>query len=340
MRFFKRNAPAQEPLDARIAAFWAWWPTVSDGVAASIADGSVQRWVEPISEHVDALDRRLAWELSAGTQAQHALIVTPEGDPAVRPIALVWRAAAPAADARWEFHAARQPGRVGRLQIAGVDVDLADVRALASWDAARERVDVQLWHPALADARGDAGLRVGFLFLDGLLGEEDVERWIGAIDVASDASSGLTPSELLAEVRQRAASATGDAWSLATTSYGGQDAIAAVNMSVKPIDHPMCQDHLTVTIARGTDHLAGAGETEAVIVNAAEDVLAEALVGIGGVHLGRITRRRDRSIHFMVRDSEASRDVATAWAAERPELQANVAVTHDPGWKVRSELGF
>jgi hypothetical protein len=341
MRFFKRGAgPAHEPLQDRITAFWAWWPTVSDGVAASISDGSVQRWVEPISGRVQAMDRRLAWELSAGVSAQHALVVTPEGDPAVRPTALAWRAAAPSADARWEYHASRQPGPPGRLQIAGVDFDLADFRAIASWDAARERVDVQLWHPAVQDAPGDAGLRAGFLFLDNLLGEDDVERWIGTIDLLPDAISGRTPQELAAEVRRRAASASGGTWSLGTLSSGGQDGIAAVDLSIKPIDHPYCQDHLTVTIARGTEHLAGAGETEAVVVNAAEDVLAEALAAIGGVHLGRITRRRDRIIHFMVPDPEAARGVATGWATDHPALQARVAVTHDPGWKVRGELGF
>ncbi len=206
MRFFKRSGDGAASLDERVASFWDWWPTASEGIAAAIADGALQRWVEPISRAVTALDPRLGWELSAGSQAQHALIVTPEGDPAVRPIAIAWRAAAPAVDATWEYHPARQPGPAGMLQIGGMDVDLADFRAIASWDEARERVDVNLWHPTVAAAPGDAGLRAAFLFLDNLLGEEAVERWIGAIELLPEAISGRTPDELVAEVERRAAS--------------------------------------------------------------------------------------------------------------------------------------
>ncbi len=341
MRFFKRGGDASSgSLDDRIAAFWAWWPTVGAGIAGSIGDGSLQRWVEPISRAVKDLDPRLGWELSAGAQARHALIVTPEGDPAVRPVALAWREAAPPADATWEYHAARQPGPAGTLQLGGMDVDLADFRAIASWDSARERVDVNLWHPTVAAAPGDAGLRAAFLFLDNLLGEEVVERWIGAIDLLPEAISGRTPAELVAEVQRRSEAATGGTWTLGTLEFGGQEAIAALNLSIKPIDHPYSQHRLTVTIARGTEHLAGVGEAEAERVNDAEDALAAALVEHGGVHLGHVTRRKDRIICWMVRDAEAARAEAGAWAAAHPELGAKVQVTADPGWSIRKELGF
>lgn len=341
MRFFKRGGDASGgSLEERIAAFWAWWPTVSADIAGSIGDGTLQRWVEPISRAVNGVDARLGWELSAGSQAQHALIVTPEGDPAVRPIALAWREAAPAADATWEYHPARQPGPAGRLQVGGMDVDLADFRAIASWDEARERVDVNLWHPTVAAAPGDTGLRAAFLFLDNLLGEEAVERWIGAIDLLPEAISGRTPEELVAEVRRRSDAATGGTWTLGTLEIGGQGGIAALNLSIKPIDHPYCQHRLLVTIARGTEHLAGDGAAEADRVNDAEDVLAAALVGIGGVHLGHVTRRKDRIVCFMVRDAEGSEALARDWAATHPEWGAKVQVAPDPGWTLRKELGF
>ena len=52
-------------------------------------------------------------------------------------------------------------------------------------------------------------MRVGFLFLDNLLGEDDVERWIGEIDALDAPIEGRTPDELIAEVRRRAAEAPG-----------------------------------------------------------------------------------------------------------------------------------
>jgi hypothetical protein len=340
MRFLKRSRTDADPLPVRIDAFWVWWATVRDEIATAIGHGALDRWVEPISRQVDALDRRLAWELNAGSDARHALIVTPEGDPAVRPIALTWHDAAPPADDVWEYHAARQPGPSATLRIGELDVDLADFRAVTSWDEARERVDVRLWHPIASAAPGDAGLRAAFLFLDNLLGEEAVERWIGTIDLLPEAISGQTPDELAAEIRRRAGSATGGTWSLGTGAYGGQDAIVAVNLSIKPIDHPFCQHHLTVTVARGTEHLAGTGEAEAERVNAAEDVLAERLVGLGGVHLGHVTRRKDRIFQFMVPDPHSARASAEAWATEHAMWHPKVSVTSDPSWKVRDELGL
>ena len=95
---------------------------------------------------------------------------------------------------------------------------------------------MRLWHPALAEQPVEARLRAAFLFLDNLLGEEGVERWIGEIDVLDDPTGGKTPDELRAEVDRRAATATGEAWVLATIQDGRDVAIAVVNPAVKPID--------------------------------------------------------------------------------------------------------
>ena len=111
MRFFKRPAPA-DPSSA-IEAFWHWWATDRERVAAAIGDGTVQSFVSVISDHVRAIHPHLAWELSKGTTAQHALIVTPEGDPSIRHLAAAWLAQAPAPDARWrrERASAERPAR-------------------------------------------------------------------------------------------------------------------------------------------------------------------------------------------------------------------------------------
>ena len=81
MRFFKRE-PQADPT-APIDAFWQWWAMDRDQIAAAIADGSVQRWVQPISERVRAIDPRLAWELCQGQGGSTRSRGTPEGDPAV-----------------------------------------------------------------------------------------------------------------------------------------------------------------------------------------------------------------------------------------------------------------
>ncbi len=336
MRFFKREPQADEA--ASIEAFWRWWTTARDPLAAAIADRSLPSWVEVISRHVNAIDKSLAWELSAGSNAQHAFVVSPEGDPTLRPRALAWLAAAPSPDATWEYFASRQPGELGTLQLDGVNVDLEAFRAIVSWDEARERVDVRLWHPALESAREDVRLRASYLFLDNLLGEDDVERWIGSIDLMDAPTGGRTPEELRAEIERRAPTATGDTWTLATIQDGRDEAVAVLNLAVKPIDHVDCRYHLVVTVARGLEHLAGTNEGEEL--NTAEDRLAASLIASGAVHLGRVTARRERRIYFMCPDADQAKAIAGAWADVERRYSPRIEVKADPSWAIRRTLGM
>jgi len=205
MKFFKRDAAP--PAD-RIVPFWTWWASQRDRIAAAIATGTVASLAGEISAQVHRVDPKLAWELAPGHTAKHSLIVTPEGNPEVRPSSVAWLAAAPPADAVWEYYASRQPGPLASLVIAGATLDLKDVRAIAAWNESREVVNVSLWHPGFASLPPAVPKQVAFLFLDSLLGEDDVERWIGSIEVLGADTGGRTPDELRDEVARRAATAT------------------------------------------------------------------------------------------------------------------------------------
>ena len=102
-----------------------------------------------------------------------------------------------------------------RMEMGGTSVDFEAYRAIAGWDDTRQRVDVRLWNPGLAAADPGLRMRAGFLFLDNLLGEDAVERWVGEIDVLEAPVEGRTPEELRAEIERRAAEATGESWTLA-----------------------------------------------------------------------------------------------------------------------------
>jgi hypothetical protein len=336
MRFFKRGSSATSA--ERIAAFWDWWSEARHRVANGIEDGSIHDLVAEISDNVHAIDERLAWELSRGSTSQHALIVTPEGDLAARPAAVLWHEAAPPADETWEYHTSRQPGPLDTLEMDGVRVDLADYRSIAGWDESRERVDVKLWHPTLAQAAENLAMRAAFLFLDNLLGEDDVERWIGQIDVLDAPIEGRTPDELRAEVLRRASEATGEVWSLAERSDGRDTALVLANMALKPIDHPLASNHVLVAVDRGLDQLSGSGELPEL--DAAEDRLVDSMTEVGAIHLGHVTERRRRRIHFMAPDAERARQVATAWAAAERRFGPRVEVADDPRWEARRELGL
>lgn len=337
MRFFRRDTRDEQ---AAIEEFWQWWATARDRVAAAIEDGTAGDWVGEISDRVHAIHEDLAWELAPGATSTHALVVSPEGNPVVRPTALTWLAAAPDPDGTWEYHASRQPGALMVLQAGGVEVDLQEVRSIASWNSDRQRVDVKLWHPTLESAPESTRSQVGFLFLDNLLGEDTVERWIGAIDVLDAAISGRTPEELRAEVDRQAEAASSESWILATRTDGrGDEAIVLVNAAIKPIDHPFHQHHLAVSIGVGSERLAG-DEALGDALEAAEERLVEAMTPASAVYVGRVTERKRRAIHFVAQSADRARAAVKEWSKAERALRPSVQVRHDPGWTFRDELGI
>jgi hypothetical protein len=213
MRFLKRGSSGSEPS----SDFWAWWSGARDRVAEAIVTGNIdQRLVGEITSAVRRVHPAMAWELAPGAHAQHALCVSPEGNAEVRQAALRWLASAPPADATWEYHASKQATQklIG-LGIGPWRFDLEEMRAIASWDATRRRADVRLWHPLFAEAPENVRLQVAFVFLDSLLGEEDVERWIGEITLLEAPTGGRTPAELRAEIERRKQESTGaETWVL------------------------------------------------------------------------------------------------------------------------------
>lgn len=163
MRLFRRGGSEPEGGD-----FWTWWAGARDRVATAVETGGFDaKLIEDVSKAVSRVDQRMAWEFAPGRTARHALCVSPEGNAEVRPAALRWLASAPPADAVWEYHASRQASPTLRaLEIGGVRVDLAEVRAIASWNTSRRRVDVRLWHPAFETAPQALRQQICFLFLD------------------------------------------------------------------------------------------------------------------------------------------------------------------------------
>src|SRR5690349_1175847 len=256
MRFLRRGAGGETPppLEQRLDAFWTWWAGARDSIAADIPRGTVGARAAEISTQVNLVSPSLAWELGQGASAQHAFVVSCEGNPEIRPIALQWAASAPPADATWEYHPSRQPGPPQVLEIRGVRVALRELRSITSWDEARETLDVRLWHPAFDGLPTEVKAQISFLFLDNLVGEDDVERWIGAIEADPAAQAGMAADELRDEIRRRAASSTGENWALIEGTDGrGDPVLVRLNSSLKRIDHPYDGEHLQVVLERGFD---------------------------------------------------------------------------------------
>lgn len=340
MRLFRRGTTEDAPAD-----FWAWWAGARDRVADGVETGGLAAAVvADISRAVKGVHRDMAWELGPGRGARHAFCISPEGDPALRQVALRWLRDAPPPDAIWEYHASKQAAPsmdTLQLEVGGQTFALAEMRAIASWDEARQRVDVRLWHPGFATAPDNVRIQVMFIFLDNLVGEDDVERWIGEIEALDAPSGGRTPDELRAEIgRHREADPTGDAsWILGErTARDGSTELVLFDAALKRIDHPFADLHVSLAI-----QLDGASglpdDAEAERLNAEEDALVAGAAGVARF-AGRTTTRGQRTLHFVAADETATKAAIDAWALDLPPRRIKVAFERDMRWEFRREFGL
>jgi hypothetical protein len=342
MRFFKRGE------NDATGDFWTWWAGGRDRVAQAIATGGFDnRLIEDISKAVRTIHPEMAWELQPGRTAQHAFCVSPEGNPELRQAALRWIATAPPADATWEYHPAKQASaRLMGLEIGGSRFDLDETRTISSWDETRRRVDVRLWHPGFPAVPESVRQQVAFLFLDGLLGEEEVERWVGEITLLDAPTGGRTPDELKAEIERRRQEPGGDqTWVLGELARpNGEVEIVLADAALKRIDHPFADYHAEIVVL-----LAGKGmpsDDEATVLNAEEETLLGLLDGVA-VYAGRTTAPGRRTMHFVTADTDAMRPGIDAWAAGLPDAWPNgeqrrikINFGEDMHWTFQREIGI
>jgi hypothetical protein len=337
VRFFEREAaPPQD--------FWGWWSGARDRLGGAISSAGVDAaFVEEISRAVNAIHPEMAWELAPGKDAEHAFCISPEGRADLRPLALRWLETAPPSDATWEYHASRQAREtLARLEIAGFQFDLAEMRTIANWDATTRRLHVRLWHPRFEAIPPTVRIQVAFLFLDNLLGEDDVERWIGQVEVLDAPTGGRTPEEVREEIERHRHQPAGDeSWVLGQLDGPDGPAIVLANAALKRIDHPFADQHVSIGIVlEGERGLPD--DAEAAQLNAEEDDLVARFDGIAA-YAGRTTRPAVRTLHFVAEDLERVRETIDAWALglpDDPPRRIKVNFTHDVDWLFRTELGL
>lgn len=169
------------------------------------------------------------------------------------------------------FHASKQPAKsLMTLMVGGTAFDLEEMRAATSWDESRRLLDVRLWHPRFPEVDEQVRMQAAFLYLDHLLGEDDVEHWIGAIELLDERSGGRTPAELKAEVARHAAEPAAESWvSGELTRPDGQVAHITANAALKRIDYPFHDTWIWVQMLWGADRYPT--DSEAPVLEDEED---------------------------------------------------------------------
>ncbi len=259
--------------------------------------------------------------MGPGLKSRHALSVSANGDSAKRKLAYRWYDAAPPADEAFEFHPARVAGPTGPdmvLLLGGEEFAFADFRFAVSVDEQRMELDLVVQHPAFGDLDEDTRGQVGFLGLDNILGEEEVERWVGALDFSGAAPTGtVTPEQLRGHVDRLAATAPSGEWAV----LHGQDTIVIAARPLRPVDHPYFDELCELTALVQEGQLAELQDNE-------EELAAH--FGARAFHAASLTRGGERTAFVYVDREQSTSTELGAWASTRGY---RFTCSHDPGWE-------
>ena len=318
-----------------IRSFWQWWESARHRVlkAIEVERGFSEALVQDISEHVAAIGD-LDWELGAGATSRHAFFLSAKGDPQGRLVTELWRSLGPAPDEEWSYFPARQPRRDATLEFDGVKFDSSALRVTFEVEMARERVHASFFHPGFAALEERGRHVVLFLLLDGELGEDGVERWLGGIDLLEADTDTKSFAEFRAAVDQLVSEATGERFAIFEGKTDSDEPLfVTVNLALKRIDHLLNTTRVAIDVAildRNDHGLPTNADAEQL--NALEDELGKALGG-HAVYFGRETRPGHRIVHWYTPEDSPVRSIIDRWAAGHSDRRPDAQFAHDPGWE-------
>jgi hypothetical protein len=342
---FKRGAKdTREPGGLfAIPAFWQWWlsngrPLADQGTLG----GDWGNFADEVSARVARIHPDLEWETAAGVTAKHALIITSGGISERRSLAERCFRAAPPADATWEYHPARQSdpkALTSRLELDGSELDLSLARVGLTLHAERQKADVSIFHPGFANIPEQTRGQATYLILDWLLGEDGVERWIGAVEAVTICPADALPADALPETVLALAARTGDDhWALLEGQRDGKPVLVSAMRPMKWIDNPLLDQHLEVLLPFVEQSERGYPQGVALKqLRQLEDQLT-AQCGDRALLVAHETHDGARTLHLYVDHTDQSilgiaQQVAATWPSARVRAEL------DPGWKSVSDFG-
>jgi hypothetical protein len=338
----RRGDRAGSECGRRVEDFWGWWASAGRAAAeAGIGGAGFEGFTGEMTARVQAMHPDLAWELAPGGRAEHALVVTAAGTPALRRLAERWHQQAPAASEVWEYHPARQaspPSLAAVLEIGGQRLSLAELTFDLHVDNGRDVIDTVVFHPSFATMPPDAGNQVGFLALDWALGEDGVTRWIGGFETSDTRPPAGVPADgLIATVEALADRAGQPRWALLKGERDGAVVLATLAVPAKWVDHPLMDLHLALALPFADQTPEGLpGPSSLDQLRAFEDELTDRLEP-RALLVAHETTRGVRTLHLFADSddpavAEQVRDAVAGWPG------AAVNSNLDAGWRAIRHL--
>ena len=323
----------------KIDHFWQWWSEINLEFAKSFDEKKPlpEDLITAMSAQVAAIDPQLDWEFGKGVKSRHQLCLSSMGDPILRLICERWVKRGPGDSDVWEYYASRQasPSVNQTLTIWSRTIDLGEYRFVITEDSPRERLDIIAYHPANAEAESnEQSLRILMIALDLFLGEDNVERWIGSIDLAeSSPAEAVEPSALRERVNHYAKQTRKGPWVILRGEKEESAFVAIANLALKRIDHLLLDMHMTVTFVLKKPTENGlVTNHEADDLNLLEDSLCKALAN-HALLLGRATHHGKRTIHFRITESGPASQIVDRWVQTRSDYETSVDTMMDPRWE-------
>ncbi|MFN8077591.1 MAG: hypothetical protein U0Q15_19515 [Kineosporiaceae bacterium] len=348
LRALRATRPTEDPKAALllIDGFWDWWRGVREDVADDVAHGRRDRWTKPIGSAVAKLHPELEWDLVRGDLAEHCLVVSSGGDPALRTLAERWHRSGPPTDLLWEHRPARpaaSPALWGTtLGVDGAEVDLARVVMAAHADDERRRLDVSVHHPTMTKLSEEARYRLAFLCSQWALGEDEADRWLGRVEPAlSVPFDPLPPASMgpfVAQLQLRwGADPAREVWARVTgRTTDGAPLAGAVRYGIHRVDFPLFDEHIELRLPypAGPEGLPVDEQLAQASASWCERLAGR--VGSAAVMLARLDGEGRSTVHLygdrlysVVGQIEA---LLPSWQQVVPGAKPTLRAVPDPAW--------
>lgn len=331
--------------DDAIVAFWDWWNTAGHQKWAQVAGQGIpaQELVDELRARIEAIAEGLAWEVTAGSESVHQLVVTADGDPDLRVAARRWLLAAPEPDPIWSYADSRQA--LAAVEDVGLELgdrSLTGVEAQVGVRRVGSRVDVTVFHPGLTELAEEERSLALFVLLDQTLGERQTETWIGELSPSEvPPLDGFGLSGLRAVVRDLAADFTDEQgeprWALFEGESPTGPVTASAQIPLAAAGWPLLDHYVRVEVAYTDQQSDGLPDEHGLQkLQHLEESLGQAIREDGRV-VAHETTGGVRALHLYV-DGRSDAFSRAESAAKQWDRAARVTGERDPGWSAVQHL--